>query len=251
MKPLTILFLSAILVGVCRSAFSAGPVGPPEGFANDDRPVAVGAGYFRFETEWKPKDESAFPSDIKLGQNIGFLQAGHLIFEAGEIFLRVGAADLKETDGAFAGNFVPTASAGLKGLWIGDARRWRRSGFGFGPILQGTYHQRYEEDGIPLGIGETADVKIEKYWDASLALGFQYRLTEKFLVFGGPFGYYSQADVRLSSSSLGELSSKFQAKTCLGGYAGARFTPSRRWMVEAEGQYLSNFSGGVTLIYTF
>lgn len=250
-KQLAILILSMILIAAGRGAFGAGPIGPPEGFASEDRSAAVGGGYFWSETEWKPKDKSAFPSNIKLGQNIAFLHAGTVIFEAGEAYVRLGAADLKETDGAFEGDYVPMASVGLKGLWIGDAGRRRRPGLGFGPILQGSYHQKYKDESVPLGSGETANVEIDKFWDVSVALALQYRINEQLLVFGGPIGYYSKADVRLSTSSLGQLSSNFQANKYLGGYAGVRFTPYRGLILEAEGQFLSGVSGGVTLAYRF
>ncbi len=98
-------------------------------------------------------------------------------------------ADLKETGttGAFQADYKGFAAVGLKGLWYGDAGR-RRSSFGAGPILQGSYHLKYEDKQVPLGIGGTADVEIENFWDASLALGLQWRLNEQFLVFGAPFG---------------------------------------------------------------
>jgi hypothetical protein len=250
-RNLAIGIICLLVVGVFSNGYAAGPIGPPEGFANDDRWVAVGAGFFGFETEWEPEDKTAFPSEGKIGQNIGFLHAGHVSFEAGEGFIRIGAADLTESDGAFEGDFAPMASVGIKGLWFGDTGRRRRSAFGCGPILQGSYHLEYEDKQVPLGIGGTAAMKIKNYWDATLAFGLQYRLNEKFLVFGGPFGYYSQAKTELSSSVLGELSTKIEAKNNIGGYAGVRFTPKRGWILEAEGQFLSDISGGVTLIYTF
>jgi hypothetical protein len=252
MKRFWLVVFSLAWIGICgNNAQGAGPFGPPEGFPDDDRWVALGAGYFWFETEWEPEDKTAFPSDIEIGQNIAYFHAGHIVFEAGEEFIRVGAADLTESDGAFEGDLVAMVSVGLKGLWFGDTGRRRRSAFGFGPILQGSYHLKYEDKQIPLGIGGTADVEIENFWDASLALGLQWRLNEKFIAFGGPFGYYSQAKAKISSSVLGELSTKFEAKDYIGGYAGVRFTPRRSWILEAEGQFLGNFSGGVTLIYTY
>jgi hypothetical protein len=233
------------------SAHGAGPFGSPEGLPDDDRWVSLGAGFFGFETEWEPKDKTAFPSDITIGQNIAFFHAGHIVFEAGEVFIRAGAADLQETDGAFEGDYGAMATVGLKGLWYGETGRRRRSAFGFGPILQGSYHLKYEDKQIPLPFGETADVEIKQYWDVGLALGFQWWLKDRFLVYGGPFGYYSEAKVSVLSSELGQLESKFNAKNYLGGYAGVQFSPFKGWFLQAEGQFLGEFSGGVLVAYTY
>ncbi|MCL5966855.1 MAG: hypothetical protein M1550_06610 [Deltaproteobacteria bacterium] len=208
MKRLAILLLAIIFLGFAQQVSAAGPLGPPQGFADDDRWVSVGAGYFWFETKWEPKDKAAFPSDVTMGQNIAFSHAGNILFEAGEGFLRLGAADLQQTDGAFEADYQAMATIGLKGLWFGETGRRARSAFGFGPILQGSYYLKFEEDRTPLGSLGTADVKIENFWDATLALGLQYRLNEKFLAFGGPFGYFSQAKVKMVTSVPSELSTK-------------------------------------------
>jgi hypothetical protein len=251
MKRYLAVLSSLAWIVICGSAHGAGPFGPPEGFPDDDRWVSLGAGFFGFETEWEPKDKTAFPSDITIGQNIAFLHAGHVLFEAGEGFIRVGAADLIDTDGAFEGDYGAMATVGLKGLWFGETGRRRRSSFGFGPILQGSYHLKYEDSQIPLDIGGTADVEIKQYWDASLALGFQWQLKDRFLIYGGPFGYYSEAKVSFSSSSLGQLESKFNAKNNFGGYGGIQYSPWKGWFLLAEGQFLGDFSGGVAFAYTY
>jgi len=243
--------LILIFFGVARDGYSAGPFGPPEAATNEQRETSVGVGYFWNEAKWEPSNSTEFPS-VEMGQNVGYLYAGSSVFETGEVYLRLGMADLKETGttGSFEGDYKGYASVGMKGLWFGEGGR-RRSSFGAGPILQGSYRMKYEQKQIPLGIGGTADITIENFWDVGLAFGLQWWLFERLLVFGGPFGYYSQADARLTSSTLGDFSTKFKSDSNIGGYAGVRYSPFKGWILEAEGQYLSNFSGGVSLILTF
>lgn len=248
MRKIAVIVTVLTFLLPARVAFPAGPFGPPKPFSDERRPTLIGAGYFWNQKVWKPDNTKDFPTNVEFGQNIAFIQAGTLFSEESEGFIRLGAADFRETgdSGAFESDYVFSGALGYKDLWYGD----RRSTIGVGPILLGSYTAKYTGD-VTLGDGSVAQVEIDQFWDAALAVGIQGKVGSSLILFGGPFGYYAAAKGTVSSPTVGNLTTDFKAKEYVGAYAGFRYTPIRGWSVEGEGQYIGEFSAGVTLAYTF
>lgn len=247
MRRLAWCLLTLVVLGVSKEADCAGPFGSPEPAADDRRTSAsVGAGYFFQRTTWKPDDNLSF-GEIDIDRTAIFVQAGTLLTEDSEVFIRVAASDLKQTGtGGFEGDYRPSGTVGYRGLWFGD----RKSVWGIGPILQGSYAAKYTDKRETAGIVTEAEIKDP--WDAALAIGIRYRIGERLMAFGGPFGYYGSAQASIVSPALGlNLSTTFKEKNNFGGYAGIHFVPFRSVIVEAEGQYSGQFAFGVNAAYLF
>lgn len=236
------------VLGVGKEANCAGPFGSPNPASDDrtDSSASIGAGYFFQRTTWKPDDNLNF-GNIDIDRTAMFVQAGTLFSEESEVYLRVAAADLKQTGtGGFEGDYRPSGTVGYRGLWFGE----RRSAWGIGPIIQGSYAATYKDKSDVDGI--VTEAEIRNPWDAALAVGIQYRIGEWLTAFGGPFGYYSSAKAKIVSQALGlELSTNFKEKNNFGGYGGVRFSPFRNLVVEAEGQYLGQYAFGVNVAYQY
>ena len=231
--------IPTILAG---SAFAAGQFGSPEPLAREDG-YSFGVGYFSYSEKFKNSDGFSDISAVHSQIYGEVTAAGWNLAESGEAFLRIGGADFEgggiTTGSKFYGN------AGWRDRW------YRKGNFAVGTVLQGSYYGGYEGK-ISSGL-TSVNLKITGEWDASLGLGFQYRVLDMLRIYAGPYiGYASfKAERTATGGTPSQSDVKYESKQWYGGYAGARATIIKGLNIVGEARFGSDFSGGVSLSYSF
>ena len=262
MRNLKILF---ILVGLISVAFlgtaSAGQFGAPEPSARPGN-ISLGVGYFYNSDKCELSSNS---QDYTFSQNQIYLQLG-VASEKIEFYIRGGVADWNfenafitsspVADVNFAGfngdledNYNLFGTMGVKGIF--DIN----NNVGIGVFAQGSLFSDYNDttSGLVNGISTTQELEINNYNEVDVGVTLQGKF-DKFLVYAGPFVYWTHADMEatiagaeLSSSGSGNLNQSDH----FGGVAGIRIPIAQKINIEIEGQIRQEISFGGAISYSF
>jgi hypothetical protein len=228
-----------MVVASGTAVYASDPLGPSITYSEEGSSW-IGIGYFRNAMKIKSSGSSSY--SVSITQNQAYLQllgSGISFSEGGSGFLRIGAADIDDGEG-FQDGFVPYGTIGMKEVWYGK----ERDRFKVGTVLQASYYGNFEDR------QGTETVTLKSLWDVSLGVGFQWRAVNPLILYGGPVFYYGTTKATREIGSV-STSETFKTKDFVGGYAGARYSLSKRWGIELEGQYKGEFCAGASVAYSF
>jgi hypothetical protein len=261
MAKSTKLIIVGIVLGAlaCGTAFAAGPFGPVDPISKSTEPLSgssgwsLSVGYWYYQDKFKIKDPLSIDYNVKSNQV--YLQAAKKA-GGGEIYARLGGATFEGTydslNAKMSDSMKPFGALGLRYYFpLG-------SGFGVGPLVQGTYYFSEYKDTISVAGLSGVEIKQKDYWDASIGLGFQYS-ADMFRIYAGPFAYWAQAKFDgtappgywWASTGTQNISINTENKSNIGGFAGIVFDFTKQFSLSVEGTYSQDFSGGAMLNYSF
>ena len=198
-------------------------------------------------------------------QNEIYSQAAYGASRIWEIYARVGVADLDIAD-----IFISTDSATTT-----DRNNFEENGkifgtlgakafypvnkiFGVGAFVQGTYYFKDFNDevaGVSSGTSFRAEMEVENLWEVNCGIGLQATLPRDIKFYAGPFIYYSEATMALSSDIPGLAYStqkeSVENKSIVGGFAGLDIPLTKGFRLNIEGQFSERFSAGAAISYTY
>ncbi len=253
------MIIAAFILSSGSAAMAGGMFGPPQTLSKKTGGLNTAIAYRYAEDTFKNA------SDYVLRQNQVYSQAAYGASDIWEIYGRIGLSDLKISD-IFSSTSVLTTTSknnfeenwkffgtlGAKAFY--PAASW----FGVGAFIQSTYHfSNYTDDvtGVYNGTPFEADLKIKNLWDIHGGIGFQATLPWSIKLYGGPYVYYSDADIVLTADipglSFGTEKGLLQNKSKAGGFLGADIPLAKGFRLNIEGQYSERLSIGSAVTYTY
>jgi hypothetical protein len=223
---LAILLMTVLLAG---TASAAGLFGPPEPLADPGK-FSLDAGYTLDKTRMTQGDD-------RLGtrSNDYYLQGNYSFLKDWEVYGRAGAADMvvhsTDTQQRFGTSPNFFGSLGVKGV------AYRCGNFAFGPFVEGSMYSNYS------GIARNQ-------WESDFGVSAQYKIKDV-IVYGGPFGYFRQADSQLGLNPP-ISQDDMKERSNIGGFLGLRFPIVQQTLfLTAEAQMRDRPGVGAALSYKF
>ncbi|MHB8111662.1 MAG: hypothetical protein ACYDHW_16690 [Syntrophorhabdaceae bacterium] len=229
---ISLLVMFLVMAGLA----SAGQFGPTEPTANPGK-FSLGVGYFWEDTKW-----DVFDGTLRTQSHQAYLQGSFAPTKNFEAFGRLGGADLesKDMDPDIKDDAKLFGTLGMKVMFYDN------NIFGIGAFAQGTYHFEDYKDSTG-----TTEFKIKDYYDVQAGISGQFKCNN-FIVYGGPFVYFSRAKIDIDSAFGGPgISDTADEKTPIGGFLGVKIPFTKQLGLTLEGQYRDEFSGGAFLGYSF
>jgi hypothetical protein len=237
-KYFLVFVLTSIFFIISQTAIAAGLFGAPQTVSREAGGLNTAIGFRYHEDTYKDV------ADIKIRQNEIYSQAAYGVKNIWEVYGRLGIADLKIEDvfkdhERFSGTLGAKAFYPVSKLW------------GVGAFVQGTYYVSDFTDKV----SGNKKVSIDNLWDASFGVGLQVTLPCGTKLYAGPYLYYSEARMSLSSGihDLGYEAGNFtiENKSIAGGFAGLDIPLAKGFRLNVEGQYAERFSAGAAISYTY
>jgi len=256
---LIISLIVSFVFMISPAAGAAGLFGAPQTVSRTEGGLNTAIGY-RYH-----QDMFENGSDYKVRQNEIYSQAAYGANNIWEIYARAGIANMKMVDifrspdyeadtdeNNFDENWKVSGTFGAKFFYP------MTKTLGMGAFVQGTYCFSDFTDnvsGTSLGKPFTANLKVKNLWDINFGVGFQATLPCGTRLYAGPYIYYSEAEMAMSSKISGlEYSTEnfsVKNKTIAGGFAGADIPLIKRFRLNVEAQYADQFSAGLAVSYTY
>jgi len=254
-----IVIAAFIMLSSASAGFAAGMFGPPQTLSKTAGGLNTAIAYQYAEDVFKNSN------DFVLRQNQIYTHAAYGRAGIWEVYGRIGVADLKISDAFSSGSTLTVTTKN------DFAENWKFFGtlgakafypinhlFGVGAFVQGTYHFSYYTDtvtGIYNGTPFEADLKIKNLWDVHGGIGLQATLPLNIKLYGGPYGYYSEAGTVLSADRpglpFGTQQGSLQNKSKAGGFIGVDIPLAKGFRLNIEGQYAQRLSIGSAVTYTY
>lgn len=263
-KILTIYFPVMLLMVVSALAIppradASGLFGPLQTVSREQGGLNTAVGYLYHEDTYENGES------YRVKQNEIYSQAAYGAKNIWEIYGRVGVSNMK-LSGIFASSdhFVETSKDDFEADWeffgaLGAKVFYPINAvFGVGAFMQGTYyftdfsdHASITSGGVPI----KTEMKFENLWDADFGIGLQAQLPGGAKLYAGPYIYYSEADMSLSSDWTGTEYTKkdhtVSNQSMAGGFLGADIPLIRGFRLNVEGQFADRFSAGLAVSYTY
>jgi hypothetical protein len=252
---LTMLFIFMI----SPAAAAAGLFGTPQTVSRQQGGLNTAIGYRYHEDVFENS------ADYKIRQNEIYSQAAYGAKNIWEIYARVGVADMKMVD-VFRSTdyYIETSKNNFDENWKFSGTLGAKAfypinkTFGLGAFVQGTYYFGDFTDNTAIisgGMPVVTELKVKNLWDINFGVGFQATLRCGTRLYAGPYIYYSEAKMSLSSdiSGLEYAVEDFSVKnkSIVGGYAGADIPLAKGFHLNVEGQFSDEFSAGAAVSYTY
>ena len=203
---------------------SAGFLGPAEPYAKPGS-FTFNGGYSFVEQKVK----SSEVDDLILKSNQYFVEGSYSPAKNWEFYLRAGGADQKVQSSDFKDGVRPFAGIGVRGLFYDNGL------FGFGPFAQGNYYDTWKDSGF----------KITNAWDVTAGIAAQFKHSSGFIVYGGPYVYFTE--MKLDNSDSTTLHQKDE----IGGFVGLKWPVTKQVSVSGEASYAGRWSFGGFISYAF
>ncbi|MFA5323624.1 MAG: hypothetical protein WC373_13210 [Smithella sp.] len=260
-KNFLLIALAALLIfAVCpQMASAAGLFGVPQTVSQESGGLNTAIGY------WYHEDTYENGVDHTIRQNAIYSQAAYGAKNIWEIYARLGVSDLKIFDVFSSAD--PSTATGKNDF----GENWKffstlgakifypvNKTFGMGAFVQGTYYFSNFTDNVSGesgGVPFTVDLKVKNLWDVNCGLGLQAALPGGMKLYMGPYIYYSEAKVFLSSDvpgleyAAGNVSVK--NKSIAGGFMGVDIPLAKGFRLNIEGQIADRFSVGAAISYAY
>ncbi|MFW6115134.1 MAG: hypothetical protein ACOC6E_02425 [Thermodesulfobacteriota bacterium] len=149
--------------------------------------------------------------------------------------------------GDFDDDFRPFGTIGVKGLI--DLEPY----FEIGLFAQGSVYSTFKDQDTVLvgGVPVTQQIKIKDFTEIYAGLLLQRKINN-ICIYGGPFLYWTEADVEVSILEMPlSGSDTFEEPNNFGGAVGIKIPVSQTINIELEAQYRQAFSGGGSFTYSF
>jgi hypothetical protein len=223
---------------ISPQAIASGLFGAPQTVSKETGGLNTAIGYRYHEDTYENG------ANIKIRLNEIYSQAAYGKKNIWEVYGRVGMSDLKIED-FFKDNENFFGTLGAKAYYP------MNNTLGIGAFVQGTYYFSEFTDTV----SRNKKVELNNLWDVNFGIGFQAILPRGLKLYAGPYIYYSEAKMSLSSkiSGLGYAAGDFSVsnKSITGGFAGVDIPLAKGFRLNMEGQYSDRFSAGAVISYTY
>lgn len=254
-----ILVVFSFLFFLTVSMAFAGSFIPPDSAAEKGK-VSLEAGYFYYSGKWA-SDNSGW-GEVRFISNQPYVQASYGFLKNAEMYLRLGAADLKISNAFASGSGLsgfkndfsdqmkPFVSAGV----MGDFNF--TPSLGVSPFLQVNLYSSYKDStsGTIVGYPVTQEIEIKNPREASIGVALKNKV-RGVVLYAGPVVGWSETNVatKLIIPGFGEAtnSATYREKNNYGAFAGLQAPLGKKFTLEIKGQMKSEFSGGLALIHRF
>jgi len=230
--------LASLFFIISQTAMAAGLFGSPQTVSREAGGLNTAIGYRYHEDTYKDV------ADIKIRQNEIYSQAAYGAKNIWEVYGRLGMSDLKIED-VFKDNEKFSGTLGVKAFYP-VSQTW-----GVGAFVQGTYYFSDFTDKV----SRNKVVEVDNFWNVNCGIGLQVALPRGTKMYAGPYLYYSEAKLSLSSGirDLGYAAGNFtvENKSIAGGFAGLDIPLAKGFRLNVEGQYAERFSAGAAISYTY
>jgi len=251
-----IALMALLMLTINPRAFAAGLFGPPQTVSRETGGLNTAIGYRYHEDTYKNG------TDHIVRLNEIYSQAAYGAKNIWEIYARIGIANMKIFD-VFTSTDTPTVTdkKDFEENWkffgtLGAKAFYpMHKTFGIGVFVQGSYYFRDftdEVSGVSGSMPFMAELQVKNLWDVSGGVGFQVTLPRGIKLYAGPYVYYSEADVSLTSGVAnwtGDFSIK--NKSIVGGFTGLDIPLAKGFRLNVEGQFSDRFSAGAAISYTY
>jgi hypothetical protein len=223
---------------ISPSVMAAGLFGAPQTVSREAGGLNTAIGYRYHEDIYENG------ADIKIRQTEIYSQVAYGAKNIWEVYGRVGMSDLNIED-VFKDNEKFSGTLGAKAFYPISKT------IGVGAFVQGTYYFSDFTDTV----SRNKEIKVKNLWDINCGVGFQAALPRDIKLYAGPYIYYSEAQMSLSSHipgleyTAGNFSIK--NKSIAGGFAGLDIPLIKGFRLNVEGQYSDRFSTGAAVSYTY
>ena len=165
------------------------------------------------------------------------------IIDDWEVFLRLGAADLRPNKGSSSASIAGYIGDTTQGFALGGGTKvtfWESqdSKFALGALGQMSWATfSFDQSDAALGYNVAAEID---FVEVQVALGPTFRLAEGFSIYGGPFFHFisGEADYKGTILSVpGSLSVHLSQESMIGGYAGTQIDIGENVSLYVEGQF--------------
>lgn len=237
-KHFLVLVLTALFFVIGQQAMAAGLFGAPQTVSREAGGLNTAIGYRYHEDTYRDVAE------IKIRQNEIYSQAAYGANNIWEVYGRLGIADLKIED-VFKDNEKFSGTLGAK-VFYPISSKW-----GVGAFVHGSYYFSDFTDRV----SRSREVRIDHLWDATFGVGLQFTLPCGAKLYTGPYLYYSEARMSLSSGirDLGYATGNYSVEnqSIAGGFAGLDIPLVKGFRLNVEGQYAERLSAGAAISYTY
>jgi hypothetical protein len=214
---------------------------------------------------WLGENKYENSTDLTMRQNQIYSEAGYGFNKYAAIYARLGVSDFiigdafRSTSGDtstdkndFKDRWSFFGTLGANGFYpVNDI-------FGVGVFIRGTYYfENFHDDvsGVEDGSPFATELKFKNLWDVSAGIGLQITAPFGIKIYGGPYGYYSEARAypraNITGLPFAAGAAKIRSKTNWGGYGGLVFPLAKGFKINVEGQYAQRLSAGAAVIYTY
>jgi len=251
MKKTFVLFSVVALGCLFLGTALAGEFGATAPYTKEGQ-FSMALGYSYMDSKIKFDDAAGTgKSEQEFTQNQFYLEGGYGFVKDWEMFLRLGAADLK-ADGAFVDSALPGGtedfSSGYKffGTLGFRGEFYKTPSFGIGAFLQGTYFSEYDDTDA-----EDSKYTIKSMYEIDFGLDIHGK-AGPVLLYTGPFVNFINGeleDVWVTAPGGPEFQFKtdIREKNWFGWYGGARIPFAERYYANLEGRYQSGFVFALSL----
>ncbi|MFB0525270.1 MAG: hypothetical protein ACETVZ_06990 [Phycisphaerae bacterium] len=272
-----ILLLAVVICMTClcsSQVFALDFLGPPASILLKGQ-TSVGLAYFSgqmdLDVDLKITEEEGFVEKVKdeydgVKQQRAFVDVSHGLDDNIDIFGRIGGSRLEvHEDAWFSGDDL--IFDGDMGLALGCGIRgtiYEQNGTKFGAV--GVFNWSQTEDQRQRFFSDQPYTSAEiEYYEVMLACGVVHPLAPNVNVYGGPFFYWFDGDIKGKGAEeydyngngnggydIWKVSGDIEEDGNFGGYLGALFDITDNWSLAAEFQYADGASGfGVNAVWTF
>jgi hypothetical protein len=258
-KKIPVIALVLLLVFVISRPATAGLFGPLQTVSGEAGGLNTAVGYWYHEDTYKNY------TNHTIRQNEIYSQVAYGAKNIWEIYARFGMSNLKifdvfsSTDAStvtnknnFEENWKFFGALGAKAFYQINKI------FGVGAFVQGTYYFKDFNDevaGVRAGTPFKAELEVKNLWNVNCGAGLQITIPRGIKLYAGPYMYYSEAKMSLSSDipgleyAAGNVS--VENKTIAGGFAGMDIPLIKGFRLNIEGQFSDRFSAGAAISYTY
>lgn len=248
-----------VLLPLCSPAFAGGMFGPPQTISKKAGGLNTAVAYQYVEDVFEGS------SDYVIRQHQVYSHAAYGVSGLWEVYGRIGMSDLKLSDAFNSTDIMTTvAKSNFEESWkifgtLGAKAFYPVNDWlGIGAFVQGTYHFSTYKDNVTGSHNGTffeADLRIKHLRDINGGVALQATLPRSVRLYGGPYGYYSEADTAfpadVAGMGLGHRNARLESKSAGGGFFGADIPLFKGFRLNIEGQYTRRLSAGAAVTYTY
>jgi hypothetical protein len=233
------VILAIFLFHLGAGLAAAGQFGPAESEARRGR-ANLGVGYHYYTDNWEFKKNMS--ADVSQDQFFLHLHLG--LFPSGEVYLKLGNANLKIDDGMsslatglhdFKAKGRLYETVGIKGVFV------RGPFLDVGGFLEGSIFSTYKDVNI-----SGTKFMTDNIYMANVGLTFQHRI-EKGIVYAGPFYQYVTADYQTRNNIIPSGTLRTENPIC--GFVGFQVHPTRYIAFTGELQFRESVSAGASISF--
>lgn len=226
-KKLLVASLLMASFGFVSIALSAGPLGPPTASLKQGQ-FGIALEYARSESDWEVEGRTIDGTMSSTKTNMFIAQPAYGLTDNWEVYALLGVTDSEWKD--FDGGYEFAYGFGTKITFE------KTENTAWGLLFELQWNKTNDSGTMDLAdvnaVSANYSVDIT-YYDITVALGPEWKITDDLRLYGGPFFYVLEGDIDVEGSSI-NASSDISEDSMFGGYVGAEYDicPNSSWYGE-------------------